>query len=636
MVDNVEPWDFGEGTDDDDAEFSRPEYMPTKDAVLFLVNVSSTMLNNKGENTVLVALECAKEFLLQKIISGPYDKVGILLYGTKLTGNVDEESFKHHYLLLDLDQPDAERIKELRSLLPENINGLPSEFLRSLCTPTDDFIPFSNTLFLVNHLFQKNAPNFNSKRVFLITDNDDPLKDHPEETQIAITKANDLNDIGVIIDPLFVSFDGNFDVDKFYSNIIFQGRDHTERDDDQTIITDVSNGIEQFTSVIKAREVPRRSLFHIYFELGPGFAIDVKGYLLSKRQSIQRSHLVSLKGGHPKIASIKTEYIDNTTTKILKREEMKKGYFVGSNREEITFTMDEIKGLRAFENPVLRLLGFKPMTHLANWQNIKQSYFIYPSESRVTGSTRVFASLHKRMLLDNVFALVWFVPRKDTSPLLCALVAESEEIDDKSGIQSSPAGCYIIQLPSADDIRLNPGVDEPRANEKLTDCMSRIVKSMILGHKYDPSKFPNPSLQWHYKVLESVALEEELPQTPIDKTIPQYGAIQKRASEAIIKWGDVLQIAINDPALPSMIREAQKRTIIKEETQASLKRAKVEPNPEQDEMVYRYYKEGRLSSLSVSELRLFISRHGNIPIGLHSMKKAQCLDIAEMLIKSNI
>ena len=35
------------------------------------------------------------------------------------------------------------------------------------------------------------------------------------------------------------------------------------------------------------------------------------------------------------------------------------------------------------------------------------------------------------------------------------------------------------------------------------------------------------ALQWHYRILQAMALDEELPETPEDKTIPKYRQIAK-------------------------------------------------------------------------------------------------------------
>ena len=53
--------------------------------------------------------------LLNKIISSEKDLVGVVLFGTEQVKNPSE--FKHVFILQDLDQPDAPRIKELDQLL---------------------------------------------------------------------------------------------------------------------------------------------------------------------------------------------------------------------------------------------------------------------------------------------------------------------------------------------------------------------------------------------------------------------------------------------------------------------------------------------------------------------------------------
>jgi ATP-dependent DNA helicase 2 subunit 1 len=57
---------------------------------------------------------------------------------------------------------------------------------------------------------------------------------------------------------------------------------------------------------------------------------------------------------------------------------------------------------------------------------------------------------------------------------------------------------------------------------------------------YDPSKYPNPSLQWHFKILQVLALDEELPEKAEDKTVPRFRQIDKRAGEYATRWGEIL------------------------------------------------------------------------------------------------
>lgn len=119
------------------------------------------------------------------------------------------------------------------------------------------------------------------------------------------------------------------------------------------------------------------------------------------------------------------------------------------------FTQDELKQIRTFGEPVLRILGFKPISTLKFWENLRPSYFIYPSDAAVTGSTRTFASLHKKLLRDNLMGLAWLIPRRNQAPVFAAIVPQEEEVDDKD-TQTTPPGMHCIVLPVLDDIRANP------------------------------------------------------------------------------------------------------------------------------------------------------------------------------------
>lgn len=46
--------------------------------------------------------------------------------------------------------------------------------------------------------------------------------------------------------------------------------------------------------------------------------------------------------------------------------------------------MNSIKG---FEKPGMKLIGFKPLGSLKEYHNYRTSYFIYPDDEHVTGSS---------------------------------------------------------------------------------------------------------------------------------------------------------------------------------------------------------------------------------------------------------
>jgi ATP-dependent DNA helicase 2 subunit 1 len=71
--------------------------------------------------------------------------------------------------------------------------------------------------------------------------------------------------------------------------------------------------------------------------------------------------------------------------------------------------------------------------------------------------------------------------------------------------------------------------------------MRTIVQQLQLPKAmYNPSKYPNPALQWHYRILQALALEEEVPEKADDATEPKYKAISKRAGGYLEEWSEGL------------------------------------------------------------------------------------------------
>jgi ATP-dependent DNA helicase 2 subunit 1 len=277
-------------------------------------------------------------------------------------------------------------------------------------------------------------------------------------------------------------------------------------------------------------------------EIGPNFKISVNGYLLLKKQEPARSCFVWQGGETAQIAKGITTLMSDETGQEIEKAETRKAYKFGG--EQVSFTIEEQQALRSFGDPVIRIIGFKPLSALTFWANVKHPSFIYPSEEDYIGSTRVFSALHQKLLDSEKLALVWFIPRKNASPVLAAMIAGAEKIDE-NGVQKIPPGMWIIPLPFADDVRQNPESTVNRAGDALTDAMRDIIRQLQLPKAvYDPSKYPNPcepsslqfvdndtdqfaALQWHYRILQAIALDEDFPELPDDKTVPKYRQVHK-------------------------------------------------------------------------------------------------------------
>ncbi|KAJ9639362.1 ATP-dependent DNA helicase II subunit 1 [Coniosporium tulheliwenetii] len=492
--------------EDEDEEIDESGYKTVKDAVLFAIDVSSSMLEKPPpsddkkadrDSATLAALKCAYQLMQQRIISNPNDMMGILLIGTeksKFQGE-DENSrgglaYPHCYLLVDLDVPSAADVKRLRDLV-EN-----EEEAEKLLIPSKEPVSMANVLFCANQIFTTKAPNFSSRRLFLVTDNDNPHADDKALRSAAAVRARDLYDLGVIIELFPISRPGHgFDRAKFYDDIVYRT---TASDPDapdpltQAAKTSSSGDgitlLQSLLSAIHSKAAPRRALFSLPFEIGPGLKISVKGYILLKRQEPVRSCYVWLSGETAQIAVGSSTQIAEDTARAVEKTEIRKAYRFGG--ETISFTKEEIASIRHFGDPVIRIIGFKPMTMLPIWASTRAPMFMYPTETDYIGSTRL----------------------------------------------------WILPLPFADDIRQNPETTLVRAPDTLIDLMRTVIQQLQLPKAvYDPARYPNPSLQWFYRILQALALREELPEMPEDKTVPKYRQIDKRAGGYVVEWGVELE-----------------------------------------------------------------------------------------------
>ena len=295
-------------------------------------------------------------------------------------------------------------------------------------------------------------------------------------------------------------------------------------------------------SNINSKQSAKRSLFsNLPFEIAPGLRISIKGYNIIHREAPVRSCYIWLDGEKPQIAAGETTIIAEDTARTVEKTETKKAYKFGG--EYVYFSPEEQKSLKDFGPPILRVIGFKKRSLIPFWASLKKSTFIFPSEEDYVGSTRVFAALWQKLLADDKIGVAWYLPRTNANPILVAIIPSREKTDDESGTPYLPSGLWLYPLPFADDLRPAPEVPKvKRASGPLIDKMRTIVQQLQLPKGlYNPTKYPNPSLQWFYKILQALALEEEVPDKMEDATEPKYKPISKRAGGYIDEWQQALQ-----------------------------------------------------------------------------------------------
>lgn len=610
-----------------------------KDAVLFAVDVSQTMLQRPPQTSdksdhdspTSAALKCAYQLMQQRIISNPNDMMGILLFGTEKTDLKDGDStFQHCYLLADLDVPSAQDVKRLRDMV-EN-----EEEAEQILKPAKDGASIATVLFCANQIFTTKAPNFSSRRLFLVTDNDYPVKLKADK-DTAVTRARDLYDLGCTIDLFPISqVDHSFDRSRFYDDLVYPTA--TSEPDAPVAIASTTKvaksgeGIsllKQLLTSINSKATPRRALFTLPLELGPDLRIGVKGYIMIKRQEHAKSCYVWVGGEKPQIVSSSTSHLADDTARVVEKTELRKAYKFGG--DAITFTPEEIVKIRqAFGDPVIRIIGFKPISCLPIWTNTNKATFIYPSEADYLGSTRVFSALQQKLLKSKKMGLVWFIARRNASPTLCALIPAEEKINE-DGEQTMPPGLWLIPLPFADDIRRFPEQAEKalKTTDELTDKMRIIIEQLQLPKGvYDPAKYPNPDLQWFYRILQAMALEEELPEKADDKTVPKFKQIEKRCGEYIQDYAEEFKQAFTQVAMSSFPHRGKatgKRGSVDPEAEekSKAKRVKKEPKVKEemgdgltDEQMAEFNDKGQISKQTVAVLKQYLSARNKSGSGL--------------------
>ncbi|KAI9733245.1 MAG: ATP-dependent DNA helicase II subunit 1 [Cirrosporium novae-zelandiae] len=634
MADN-DKWKSHDDDNDEEEEeeLNEASYKTVKDAVLFAIEVSDSMLTEAPSHSkkadkdtpTSAALKCAYHLMQQRIISNPGDMMGILLFGTeKSKFQGDEESsrgqleYPHCYLLSDLDIPSANDVKALKALVEEDDEA------QELLVPSKDPVSMANVLFCANQIFTTKASNFTSRRLFIVTNNDNPHSKDKSLRSAAAVRAKDLYDLGVTIELFSISRpDHEFDRSKFYDDIIYSASpsDPNAPASLTPAIRSVTSGdgislLNSLLSNINSKAIPRRTLFNIPFEIAPGLRISVKGYILFKRQEAARSCYVYLKGETAQIAKGVTTQMAEDTARTVDKVEIRKAYKFGG--DQITFTNEEIASLRNFGDPIIRIIGFKPAEKLSIWANMKNATFIYPSEEEYVGSTRVFSALWQKLLKSSKMGIAWFIPRRNASPTLAAVIPGVEKLGE-FGDQMMPPGLWLVPLPYADDIRRNPECRYIRAPDDLTDKMRPVMEQLQLPKGiYDPRKYPNPALQWHYRILQALALDEDLPEKPEDKTIPKYKQIDKRAGDFIDEWREELDRQYrlwadgthgDDESENKKLALGKRQRPASGQSGATSKKIKAEPGDAGlgDTDMRKHYENETLEKLKVTDLKSWLS-----------------------------
>lgn len=389
--------------------------------------------------------------------------------------------------------------------------------------------------------------------------------------------------------------------------------------------------LNSLISNVNSKQAAKRALFsNLPFEIAPGLSISVKGYNILHRQTPARTCYIWLDGEKPQIVSGETTRIAEDSARTVEKGEVKKAYKFGG--EYVYFTPEEQKSLKNFGSPVIRIIGFKPRSTLPIWASVKKSTFIFPSEEGYVGSTRVFASLWQKLLKDDKIGIAWCIVRANAQPMLAAIIPSKEGSDDESGTPYLPAGLWIYPLPCQDDLREAKTPDAVvKSSDELTTQMRTIVQQLQLPKAmYNPTKYPNPALQWHYRILQALALEEEVPDKADDATQPKFKAISKRAGGYLEEWSETLDKEVESVSDKNFL----KRELDDDEDRPKKRRAGSE-KPSTSSLSLAQLRisinSGGITKMTVAQLKDFLGAKGLSIAG----KKADLIERVEAWVEEN-
>ncbi|KAI0763322.1 ku70-like protein [Trametes elegans] len=578
-------YDHWNSLEDEDEELQDSSlYESKRDVILFCIDCSPSMLEMREDEryedvqtcNLMVALEAAIQIQKKKVLVGPNDAVGIMLFNTTKRNDDEEagaEVKEGTYLYQPVATIDAPKVMNLTQLLDE-VREKP-ETLKEMFPPMKDRrIPVGDVFTRCNRVMRDGAPETATKRIFFITDEDNPHIG-PNKTRMIISARNTLTDlaqIGVTVEPFFIRKDERpFDVGKFYGSVLLT-KNMTEQDeageDGAPNVPEESVSItrmEELLAQLRFHEVPKRALFSVPFTLAPGFVIGVKGYGLITEQKKGAYRYFADLGDRMEPVTSRASYVDEETDHEVNKDEIVYGMDLGTPSAEadgetvedakgpqaatrevklgsrVFYTADEVRSFRTLGlEPGIKLLGFKDRSELAFEDNVKHSVFIYPDEMTYSGSKRTTTALLRTMISKRKIAIVLALTRRNASPIFCAVLPQAEKVDE-SGWREPP-GFHLIPLPFADDIRAAPQEKAFRASDELKEAaLAWIQKLKVKNGSYPPDSYPNPALAYHNAQLEASAFREDFDAEAFeDLTVPKYDMMHKRAGKLLREWKDAL------------------------------------------------------------------------------------------------
>lgn len=328
------------------------------------------------------------------------------------------------------------------------------DFPNTFGTSTDSH--FADALWLCSRMLIQCPHKLASSQMVIFTNNEQPHSPGSAQLQRAFQRAKDMLEIG--IDVSIVPMVDTFNYDLFFKEFLCVA-DGTDTDTFRYIppAKQRQNLLDRLMWKNHRRTCLRHMTFHIGNDLEIG--CDIHSFIQKrlKPASIQihretneialskRSYCLATKNPNANDAGSVCDEDDNDSEghSQLEHRRLYSGecdFYQEFGGKRITFTSEELAQIKTLFEPGIRLLGFKPLENLPKRFFVRNCQFLYPSESSIQGSTKLFRALWEKCIERQKYALCTLTLMHKHAPQYVALVPQTEADDGNDGFK-------IVYLP---------------------------------------------------------------------------------------------------------------------------------------------------------------------------------------------
>lgn len=543
------------------------------DRIIFLIDGRSKMVQcrtNQHHTHLQNCLALALAVMKSKVIANENTMIGITFFGTS---NASTDSTADGiYRLFSLAQPNAMRIRELQGLVED-----PALLLRTIKPQAADTqtCPLREALWSTSCEFSltstKDKKKRDIKRLWVFTNDDCPNASDRSEQKATMTAAKDLADASIDISLWYLhpSAVRPFDPSLFYIPLLKESAPaiSTDRADDADAFDDMEDevmnrveaageeGFDLSMVGIRRKDYRKRKLgaflCSLFNDCGGGAAASTtsttsdshSSYANSSRlekhmavgiyktiQIMKKPSYTWLYARTAEPVKATSKLIDSGTGEVVDASRIATFFEIAGSKVSVsTEELAIIKRSRNVEGVGMQMLYFMPLTELRLDLQVESSYFIYPDEALVKGSSALFQMLLTDLIEKKLCAVVRFNRNFNAPAVMAALIPQLEKIDTDDGTQIEPPGFHMLIMPFVEDVRSDPTAmglyatdstlkqlirpEQLDAAVQVVDRLSSLALPMSssTSSSYSSSyrDIQSPAVQQYYSVIQAVALNHD-------------------------------------------------------------------------------------------------------------------------------